>query len=60
MLRRPLPRNGVRPLSLLVVMLALLGVAAAPPAGAAGSGTSDAVKADLTSLVGQLSGSSPW
>jgi hypothetical protein len=52
-----LPRNGVGPLSLLVVMLALLG-AAAPPAGAAGSGTSDALKADLTSLVEQLSGSS--
>jgi hypothetical protein len=58
-LRRPLPRNGVRPLSLLVVMLALLGAAAAPPASAAGSGTADALKADLTSLIGQLSGSSP-
>lgn len=55
-----LSRNGVGPLSLLVVMLALLSVAATPPpAGAAGSGTSDALKADLTSLVGQLSGSSP-
>jgi hypothetical protein len=54
-----LPRNGVGPLSLLVVMLALLGAAAAPPAGAAGSGTSDGLKADLTSLVAQVSGSSP-
>ncbi|HEV7496166.1 hypothetical protein [Baekduia sp.] len=49
---RGLPRYLVGLLSLLVVMLA----AAAPPAGAAGSGTSDALKADLTSLVGQLSG----
>jgi hypothetical protein len=51
---RGLPRHFVGLLSLLVVMLA----AAAPSAGAAGSGTSDALKADLTSLVGQLSGPS--
>ncbi len=49
---RGLSRHLAGPLSLLVVMLA----AVAPPAGAAGSGTSDALKADLTSLVGQLSG----
>jgi hypothetical protein len=49
---RGLPRQPVGLLSLLVVILA----AAAPPAGAAGSGTSDALTADLTSLVGQLSG----
>jgi hypothetical protein len=47
----------VRPLSSLAAILVLL-VAAPPPAGAAGSGTSDALTADLTSLVAQLSASS--
>ena len=60
-LDRLLLRNGAGPLSLLVVMLALVGTAVTPPppAGAAGSGTPDALKADLTSLVAQLAGSSP-
>jgi hypothetical protein len=51
------PRHAARLLSSAGVILALL-VAAPAPAGAAGSGTSDALTADLTSLVGQLSGSS--
>jgi hypothetical protein len=53
-----LPRNGVGPLALLVMMTALLGASVAPPAGAAGSGTSDGLEAGLTRLMGQLSGSS--
>ncbi|MES1193771.1 MAG: hypothetical protein ABUM26_05555 [Solirubrobacterales bacterium] len=52
---RGLPRNVIGLLSLLVVIAA----GGAPPASAAGSGTADALKADLTSLVTQLSGSSP-
>jgi hypothetical protein len=37
----------------------MIAAGSAPPASAAGSGTADALKADLTSLVAQLSGSSP-
>jgi hypothetical protein len=50
-------RRPVRLLSPLLVVIALL-VAAPAPAGAAGSGTADALTADLTSLVAQLSSSS--
>ncbi len=52
---RGLSRNVIGLLSASVVIVAV----AAPPATAAGSGTADALKADLTSLVGQLSGPSP-
>jgi hypothetical protein len=55
---RGLPRNAMGRLSTLVVMLTLLATVTAPGAGASGSGTSDALKANLTSLVGQLSSSS--
>jgi hypothetical protein len=51
---RGLSRNAIGLLSSSVVIVAV----AAPTATAAGSGTADALKADLTSLVGQLPGSS--